>query len=367
MRQIAHGNKITVNNPRCIGTPTPKNETLKPWKVTMPLRPVNQETYRDSIHAKFLKSSDQHSTVSEKENSTDTQDVTRTLHKKMRHSAIVSYDLSRYGFTRDNDLKKTLSYMEEKFTSTSEELQAAEEELAELRVALSNANRTIRILRMENADQADKIKFLTAEKQKNNPSLKKHNKEVSFVKHGPNRDLQKLVNELKEEKMALNLALESSKAEGSKIVFENSRLKVIIEEERKEWEQMQKDLLVAVKVANDFKMEAQKEMFKLSERITELQRRRQSTTFIAQQRSSAVVCEKNFQSWEDKAWQRLMLGCERGSRRNTLLRWCQEAVAKFSHVEITNFSSSWADGRALCCLLASFYPNKLSIDVSFPF
>lgn len=41
--------------------------------------------------------------------------------------------------------------MEEKFTSSCEELQAAEEELVELRVALSDARRTIEILRMENA------------------------------------------------------------------------------------------------------------------------------------------------------------------------------------------------------------------------
>lgn len=75
---------------------------------------------------------------------------------------------------------------------------------------------------------------------------------------------------------------------------------------------MQKDLLVAVKVANDFKMEAQKEMLKLSERITELQRRRQSAALTTPQGSSVALYEKNFQSWEDKAWQRLMLGCERG-------------------------------------------------------
>lgn len=155
---------------------------------------------------------------------------------------------------------------------------------------------------------------------------------------------------------------------------------------------MQKDLLIAVKVANDFKMEAQKEMLKLSDKITELQRRRQSAAFTVHKGSSVILSKKNIQSWEDEAWQRLMLGCERGlffsvlyfflllcflkknylcvvsgSRRNTLLRWCQEAVAKYSHVEITNFSSSWADGRALCCLLASFYPDKLNMDVSFLF
>lgn len=75
---------------------------------------------------------------------------------------------------------------------------------------------------------------------------------------------------------------------------------------------MQKDLLVAVKVANDFKIEAQKEMLKLSERITELQKRRQSAAFTVSQGSAITLYEKNFQSWEDKAWQRLMLGCERG-------------------------------------------------------
>lgn len=54
-----------------------------------------------------------------------------------------------------------------------------------------------------------------------------------------------------------------------------------------------------------------------------------------------------------------------GSRRNALLRWCQQAVAKFPHIEITNFSTSWADGQALCCLLAAFYPEKLNVDVNF--
>ncbi|OZC09582.1 hypothetical protein X798_03275 [Onchocerca flexuosa] len=184
---------------------------------------------------------------------------------------------------------------------------------------------------------------------------------MSSVKHGSSKNLQRLVEELKDEKMALNLALKNSKTNESKIVLENNRLKAIIEEERKEWDQMQKDLLVAVKVANDFKIEAQKEMLKLSERITELQKRRQSAAFTVSQGLAVTSYEKNFQSWEDKAWQRLMLDCKR-SRRNTLLRWCQEAVVKFSHIEITNFSSSWADGKALCYLLASFYPDKLSID-----
>ncbi|KAL4003205.1 hypothetical protein ACH3XW_6655 [Acanthocheilonema viteae] len=351
---------------RCGSASNPsKKGTPKSWKSATPLRPVNQGAYRNSIRTKPLESSNRYSTVSEKENHLNTQDITQTLHKKAKPTAFISDELSSYEFTRNSDLKKTLSHVEEKFTSAAEELQAAEEELAELRVALNKAKGTIKILRIENEEQAKKIEFLAANKQKKNLTLNERNKEVSSVERISNKDLQILVNKLKEEKMALNLALENSKAEESRVVLENSRLKVIIEEERREWDQMQKDLLVTVKVANDFKIEAQKEMLKLSNRITELQRRRQSAAFTAPQGSSAALYEKNFQSWEDKAWHRLMLGCERGSRRNTLLRWCQEAVAKFSHIEITNFSSSWADGRALCSLLASFYPNKLNIDEIF--
>lgn len=49
------------------------------------------------------------------------------------------------------------------------------------------------------------------------------------MEHGSSKNLQRLVSELKGEKMALNLALENSKANESKIVLENNRLKMIIE------------------------------------------------------------------------------------------------------------------------------------------
>lgn len=81
---------------------------------------------------------------------------------------------------------------------------------------------------------------------------------------------------------------------------------------------MQNDLLVAVKVANDFKMEAQKEMTKLSEKITELQRRRQSAAFSVLQTSVTMPYEEKPETWEDKAWQRLMLGYERGWHVNSI-------------------------------------------------
>ncbi|XP_063388605.1 cytospin-A-like isoform X4 [Cydia fagiglandana] len=43
-----------------------------------------------------------------------------------------------------------------------------------------------------------------------------------------------------------------------------------------------------------------------------------------------------------------------GSKRNALLKWCQQKTAGYSNIDITNFSSSWNDGMALCALLHSY-------------
>lgn len=48
-----------------------------------------------------------------------------------------------------------------------------------------------------------------------------------------------------------------------------------------------------------------------------------------------------------------------GSKRNGLLKWCQERTQDYKHVEITNFSSSWSDGLALCALLHTYIPNRV--------
>lgn len=40
----------------------------------------------------------------------------------------------------------------------------------------------------------------------------------------------------------------------------------------------------------------------------------------------------------------------KGSKRNALLYWCQTKTAGYPKIEITNFSSSWNDGLALCAL-----------------
>jgi hypothetical protein len=48
-----------------------------------------------------------------------------------------------------------------------------------------------------------------------------------------------------------------------------------------------------------------------------------------------------------------------GSKRNALLKWCQSKTAGYAQIEITNFSSSWNDGLALCALLHSYLPDRV--------
>ncbi|OWF54366.1 cytospin-A-like [Mizuhopecten yessoensis] len=48
-----------------------------------------------------------------------------------------------------------------------------------------------------------------------------------------------------------------------------------------------------------------------------------------------------------------------GSKRNALLKWCQQKTINYPKVDITNFSSSWNDGLAFCALLHSYIPNKI--------
>lgn len=50
------------------------------------------------------------------------------------------------------------------------------------------------------------------------------------------------------------------------------------------------------------------------------------------------------------------------SKRNALIKWCQERLSSYADIEIKNFSSSWNDGLAFCALLHSFIPNKLDYE-----
>lgn len=45
------------------------------------------------------------------------------------------------------------------------------------------------------------------------------------------------------------------------------------------------------------------------------------------------------------------------SIKDRLLGWCQHATRGYQHVNVTNFSSSWADGMAFCALIHHYLPN----------
>ncbi|XP_055328423.1 cytospin-A-like [Paramacrobiotus metropolitanus] len=49
----------------------------------------------------------------------------------------------------------------------------------------------------------------------------------------------------------------------------------------------------------------------------------------------------------------------KGSKRNALLKFCQEKTLGYSGIDITNFSSSWNDGLAFCALLHSYLPDRI--------
>jgi hypothetical protein len=51
------------------------------------------------------------------------------------------------------------------------------------------------------------------------------------------------------------------------------------------------------------------------------------------------------------------------SKRNALMKWCQERVMDYKGVEIKNFSSSWNDGLAFCALMHSFMPNRIDYEL----
>ncbi|XP_032357201.1 cytospin-A [Etheostoma spectabile] len=55
----------------------------------------------------------------------------------------------------------------------------------------------------------------------------------------------------------------------------------------------------------------------------------------------------------------LLLRRHGGSKRNSLLRWCQSQTQGYENIDITNFSSSWADGLAFCAVYHTYLPSHI--------
>ncbi|CAF1003221.1 unnamed protein product [Rotaria sordida] len=54
------------------------------------------------------------------------------------------------------------------------------------------------------------------------------------------------------------------------------------------------------------------------------------------------------------------------SIKERLLNWCQQTTKGYKHVNVTNFSSSWADGMAFCALVHHYLPNSINYDALNP-
>ncbi|KAL1227285.1 Smoothelin-like protein [Trichinella spiralis] len=52
--------------------------------------------------------------------------------------------------------------------------------------------------------------------------------------------------------------------------------------------------------------------------------------------------------------------------KEALLRWCQIKTKDYKNINITNFSSSWANGMAFCALIHHFYPDAFDFNALDP-
>lgn len=62
----------------------------------------------------------------------------------------------------------------------------------------------------------------------------------------------------------------------------------------------------------------------------------------------------------------LLLRRHGGSKRNSLLRWCQNRTQGYKNIDITNFSSSWADGLAFCAIYHTYLPSHIPFNSLTP-
>ncbi|BFF95171.1 cytospin-B-like [Drosophila madeirensis] len=135
-------------------------------------------------------------------------------------------------------------------------------------------------------------------------------------------------------------------------------------QEAEEWQQFKADLLTTVRVANDFQSESQIALEQL-----ELDNKMQMETIrLLEQKLKKLTTEPVPQqpqqtfAGDERKDPLTMMAKKCGSKRNALLKWCQNKTEGYGNIDITNFSSSWNDGLAFCAILHSYLPDRIPYD-----
>ncbi|MGH0144305.1 UNVERIFIED_CONTAM: hypothetical protein FKN15_058025 [Acipenser sinensis] len=187
------------------------------------------------------------------------------------------------------------------------------------------------------------------------------------------------------------------------LLTEIKSLKEKMKVDSEEWSQFQADLQVAVSVADRLKSEAEDELSMLGTRLQETEAELSALRLLHQETekefdalkvsheetvSEQVMLKAAYQEIEaelrvlrtGRQEQQVAVCCrakdkhERsrqrdglsslvkrhgGSKRNSLLRWCQNRTEGYQYIDITNFSSSWTDGLAFCAVYHTYLPNHI--------
>jgi len=56
----------------------------------------------------------------------------------------------------------------------------------------------------------------------------------------------------------------------------------------------------------------------------------------------------------------ILQGSKSRSNTDAMMQWCQSKTTGYAGVDVTNFTSSWKDGKAFCALVSALRPGSIS-------
>ncbi|KAK0421242.1 hypothetical protein QR680_015132 [Steinernema hermaphroditum] len=265
-----------------------------------------------------------------------------------------------------DDLLTKVTHIQEGFYCAKEELEALWQEFEELQLHTEGAARLNMLHEQRLEDDLKGAKIAIAKMRNDLTEIDGTETldEISDFESYDSHDYDPTPNDLK-------TIVEWQNEKIARLKRERDLMKDRFEVERAEMEQFKKDMLLSVRVAEQFRKEAEHEakILRLQvERLTadanHIDHYLHSPTLDnAPDRVVKPIKEDLLPIWT-------LLKKERplGSRRNAFLEWCKDRVSPYE-IEVQNFSSHWNDGRAFAALLHSFnstymHPSKMSKSTS---